>query len=253
MWVCVLECACMMWWRRSLFHRPVYADQAGPQLHVVLDLDGTLIHSEDEESFVQLLNTLSPEQRAKFRMPDGRTESYVTWLRPHVKLFLEQVSQMATLHVFTAASRSYANGVIKLLDPEHKYFCKGQILCNDSTSAEENWVKDISLLQVPLEHVVLVDDLPRSTRWHPHNGILVPAFMMTRVSDEDWQDAQEDTVLLDVLVILHVLKAALEADIPVYTVLEDLGVGHAPQGSRVSRSRWRSLFDPHTPHSSTPQ
>ena len=207
---------------------------------------------------------------------------------------MKEGRRQGTLHLFEVFTGSVSFlplvGVIKLLDPEHKYFCKGQILCNDSTSAEENWVKDISLLQVPLEsvapsccgvsagldrpgevvhsfvafdwvtslrrlcrHVVLVDDLPRSTRWHPHNGILVPAFMMTRVSDEDWQDAQEDTVLLDVLVILHVLKAALEADIPVYTVLEDLGVGHAPQGSRVSRSRWRSLFDPHTPHSSTPQ
>ena len=44
-------------------------------------------------------------------------------LRPHVRQFLEKVSKLYELHVFTMATKDYAAAVIDILDPERHLFC----------------------------------------------------------------------------------------------------------------------------------
>lgn len=69
---------------------------------MVLDLDETLVHYEegaDEEA------------------------GYVN-IRPHTSLFLQEMSQHFNMVVFTAAQESYAQEVLKFIDPESKIFSK---------------------------------------------------------------------------------------------------------------------------------
>ena len=41
--------------------------------------------------------------------------------------------------------------MLKVLDPEAKYFSSGVIKCRESTCVEENWSKDVAKFGVPLE------------------------------------------------------------------------------------------------------
>ena len=44
-------------------------------------------------------------------------------LRPHVRQFLNKISKLYELHVFTMATKDYAAAVIDILDPEKRLFC----------------------------------------------------------------------------------------------------------------------------------
>ena len=57
-----------------------------------------------------------------FNLP-GHSMLYHCRLRPHAKHFLEKVSQLYEMHIFTMATNSYAATVANILDPEKKLFC----------------------------------------------------------------------------------------------------------------------------------
>jgi RNA polymerase II subunit A C-terminal domain phosphatase len=47
---------------------------------------------------------------------------YFIKVRPGLTEFLEEVSKMYELHVYTMGTRAYANAVAKIVDPQRKYF-----------------------------------------------------------------------------------------------------------------------------------
>jgi RNA polymerase II subunit A C-terminal domain phosphatase len=47
---------------------------------------------------------------------------YFIKVRPGLLEFLEEVSKMYELHVYTMGTRAYANAVAKIVDPHRKYF-----------------------------------------------------------------------------------------------------------------------------------
>lgn len=103
------------------------------QLSLVLDLDHTLIHAATETHFHQfaLQNCIDPkaEQLHQFFLP-GSSVNYFVKLRPHLKSFLEEVSRMFELHMYTFGTRMYALKVAQIIDPGHKIF-KERILSRD--------------------------------------------------------------------------------------------------------------------------
>ena len=83
---------------------------AEPEVTLVLDLDETLIHStsvrtdpKDEEILVRVGNSL---------------EKYYVKLRPFLKEFLERLSKIFELVIFTASIKEYADKVIDYIDPD---------------------------------------------------------------------------------------------------------------------------------------
>ncbi len=44
-------------------------------------------------------------------------------LRPFARQFLEKVSQLYEMHVFTMGTKEYAAQITRVLDPERKLFC----------------------------------------------------------------------------------------------------------------------------------
>lgn len=55
--------------------------------------------------------------------------------RPGLPDFLEKMSKLYEMHVYTAGSRSYANAVCKGIDPDGKYFSE-RILSRDESGSE---------------------------------------------------------------------------------------------------------------------
>ena len=53
----------------------------------------------------------------------GHPVVYHCRLRPHVRHFLERVSKLYELHVFTMATKDYAAAVVNILDSGRHLFC----------------------------------------------------------------------------------------------------------------------------------
>ncbi|KAL9975955.1 hypothetical protein ACROYT_G013179 [Oculina patagonica] len=85
------------------------------KLSLVVDLDQTLIHTTME---------LVPEDMEDvhhFQLP-GHPVWYHTKIRPGAVNFLDHVSKLYELHIFTMGSRMYAHTIARMLDPAGKLF-----------------------------------------------------------------------------------------------------------------------------------
>lgn len=78
------------------------------RLHVVFDLDATLIDTTRERN--------APTADLSMSFNDD-TVHYSAWLRPHAKAILWALKHTNQLYVFTAATKDYADQVVGLLGP----------------------------------------------------------------------------------------------------------------------------------------
>nr|XP_011470573.1 PREDICTED: RNA polymerase II C-terminal domain phosphatase-like 4 [Fragaria vesca subsp. vesca] len=130
------------------------------KLHLVLDLDHTLLNST-------CLDDLSPdEEYLKTQTQADHSLQYVsivetpsmrlmTKLRPYIRTFLHQASQMFEVSVYTMGSRDYALEMAKLLDPANLIFGGRIISRSDSTERDR---KSLDVLLARESNVVIIDD-----------------------------------------------------------------------------------------------
>ncbi len=148
-------------------------------LHVVWDLDSTLISSQllpDAERFAS---------RDYFDQFDdfppaaaGGPHNTRTFHRPWAALALGALDVFAVQHVFTAAQASYTANVLAELDPARARFRR--VLTRDDAWAggENPRAKDLTHLvrEDELRRVVFFDDRLRNFAPQPRNGVLVKPF-----------------------------------------------------------------------------
>ena len=88
--------------------------------------------------------------------------------------------------VFTASSSSYANVVLDHLDPEKKYISH-RLYRQHCIPSKGFFLKDLRLINRPLEHVAIVDNLSLSFLPQLTNGIpIVPFYNNSK--DEELKD-----------------------------------------------------------------
>ncbi|KAJ0003149.1 hypothetical protein NQD34_008247 [Periophthalmus magnuspinnatus] len=86
------------------------------KLVLMVDLDQTLIHTTEQHCH-------RTSSKGIFHFQLGRAEPMLhTRLRPHCKDFLDKITKLYELHVFTFGSRLYAHTITGFLDPEKKLF-----------------------------------------------------------------------------------------------------------------------------------
>ena len=103
--------------------------------------------------------------------------------RPYLKAFLESLSSKYELIIFTAAASLYAKAVVKIIDPESKYF--RYVLTRDNCLRTKNgfFIKDLRILDRDLSSVVIIDDHVHSFGFQLDNGI--PIFEFKGNTDDD--------------------------------------------------------------------
>lgn len=172
-----------------------------PNLTVVLDLDETLVRSCDRNDVpIYLEFAASMGKLTKLEVECIGSSNASTWvvsfLRPGLYEFLERVSKLADVYIFTAGDPDYARPLLQLLDHEGKFFLGSYYRETTVATTVHDHVKDLTRLGVDLTRTVLVDNNPYSFLFQPDNGILCESFY----------GEPEDRHLLDVVLpTLHLL------------------------------------------------
>ncbi|KAJ2635444.1 CTD phosphatase Fcp1 [Coemansia sp. RSA 1286] len=169
------------------------------KLSLVIDLDQTIIHADatfdphfqaklleaykgpqDQESTDAKPSTPPttglPKDIGTFYLPDS-PQQYFVKMRPGLQEFLQEISKLYEMHIYTMGTRPYANAVAQLIDPEHRFF-NGRILSRDeSGSMTEKSLK--RLFPVDTSMAVIMDDRSDVWDWSP-NLIRVYAYEFFR-------------------------------------------------------------------------
>ncbi|OAF68419.1 hypothetical protein A3Q56_03852 [Intoshia linei] len=83
---------------------------------------------------------------------------YYIKMRPHLVEFLETMSRMYKLVLFTASSKSYADVIIKKFDQDNKFF-KKRFYRDSCQIIMGIHVKDLNILPINLNNVIIIDDV----------------------------------------------------------------------------------------------
>lgn len=145
---------------------------------LLLDLDETLIHSEEKKPGVNYDAVL------QLKNPRGIIEHIGVRIRPYCTEFLERMSQKFEVVVFTAGKQEYAEKVIKTLDPQNKYF-SGSLFRQNCSKAHQFHIKDFRVIgNRKIKNMVLVDNLLYSFAANFENGIPIKPYIMGK---DDWE------------------------------------------------------------------
>ena len=154
---------------------------------LVLDLDETLIHS-----------TMAHHDSAgaDFTIQVLLDKEYPVYVRkrPFLHEFLERVSKMFEIIIFTASKKLYAEKLLDVLDPENKLFSR-RVYRDSCIYQDGTYTKDLTVLGIDLAKVAIVDNSPQVFRLQVNNGIPI----------ESWFDDPSDSALMSLLPFLEKL------------------------------------------------
>jgi Dullard-like phosphatase family protein len=132
---------------------------------LVLDLDGTLIHC-------------SPLYHATGLPMKVYGETLYLVKRPYVDQFLEAVSKLYDLAVFTASTEEYADKVIELLKLSHRIPIERRYYRNNCMrETTGKYIKDLTLVDRDLSKVILMDNNPCCFKLQPRNGLAITTWV----------------------------------------------------------------------------
>ncbi|CAM0955691.1 unnamed protein product [Alopecurus aequalis] len=198
------------------------------KLVLILDLDHTLINSTRLHDISPAEMELGIQTAASKDVPNKSLFSLqrmhlLTKLRPFVRKFLEEASNMFEMYIYTMGDKAYAIEIAKLLDPGNVYFGSKVISNSDNTQRHQ---KGLDVVLGAESVAVILDDTEYVWQKHKENLILMERYhyfaascrqfgFSDRSLSELMQDERESDGAL--ATILNVLKR-------VHTIFFDSGV-----------------------------
>jgi len=146
------------------------------KLSLVVDLDQTIIQATVEPTVAEWQkdpnhpNYPAVKDVQAFQLNDDGPGMRGCWyyikLRPGLLKFLEEASKLYELHVYTMGTRSYAQHVCQIVDPQQKIF-GDRILSRDESGSMQ--MKNLKrLFPVDTDMVVIIDDRADVWSWSPN-------------------------------------------------------------------------------------
>lgn len=160
------------------------------KLVLLVDLDQTILHTTHEDT--PLNSSIH-----SFNLWPGHP-TYHTKLRPHLNEFLERMSSIYELHIFTFGCRRYAHKIASIIDPEKKFFSDRILSRDDSVDQYCKQGNLNNLFPCGDSMVCIVDD--RSDVWGDHDNLIQVKpywYFKTSISDGAPQSSGEQPAPCD--------------------------------------------------------
>ena len=138
---------------------------------LILDLDETLIHSMFEK------NQASDLKIAIHLTKNSIIEISVN-IRPYALSFLEEMSKIYEIVIFSSSHQSYANAILNVMDTNNKFITYRVFRDNCVVAQDGSLMKDLRIFaNRDLKDIVIVDNSMLCYGWQVENGIpIVPYF-----------------------------------------------------------------------------
>ena len=165
-----------------------------PKKILILDLDETLVHSsfypfnsddEDNKTTSDIFFTILFNQKYY--------DVYVL-LRPYFTEFINKMSKIFNIYIFTASIKEYAEPLLIKLD-KNNLIKKKLYRENCTLSEDRKYIKDLNTLNENLKNVILLDNNPNSYRYNKCNGLPI----------KTWHSEANDKELIKVIPFLTFL------------------------------------------------
>ena len=164
---------------------------ASKKLSLVVDLDQTIIHATVDPTVAEWQkDTDNPNHEAvkdvrAFQLVDDGPGARGCWyyikLRPGLKNFLENVSKLYELHIYTMGTRAYAQHIANIIDPDRKIF-GDRILSRDESGSLV--AKNLQrLFPVDTKMVVIIDDRGDVWKWNENLVKVTPYDFFVGIGD----------------------------------------------------------------------
>ena len=148
---------------------------------LILDLDETLVHSSFHPLYVEG-DLIQPDIFFTILFERKTYDVYVL-KRPYIKEFLNKMSKIYNIYIFTASIKEYASPLLLKLD-EKKLVSKALFRENCTLSKDNKYIKDLHILEEDLKNVILIDNNPNSYRYNKCNGIPIKTWHFDKSDKE---------------------------------------------------------------------
>ncbi|CCI40748.1 unnamed protein product [Albugo candida] len=158
------------------------------KLSLVLDLDHTLLHAVEVTNLLVKPPTASDEIHY-FHLPGMKTIQYVVKLRPGLHQFLKSLSEQYDLCIYTHGTRTYAEAIAGIIDPNDTFFRHRIVARTDTPDIDH---KSLKLLFPSCDDsmILILDD--RLDVWK----VSVAAALTTMLRPCDQQENEGNVILI---------------------------------------------------------
>lgn len=173
---------------------------------LVLDLDETLVHS-----------SFTPFDKSDIILKVDFEEDIYNihvLVRPYVEQFIEEVSKLFEVVIFTASISKYASPLLDILDKDKK--CAYRLFRENCTFINGVYIKDLKRLNRDLRNVIIVDNSPIAYSFNQENGLPILS----------WFNDKKDNELIKILPLLHYLSGVSDVREVIPSVVFDENIDY---------------------------